>query len=178
MVLQDIGKLQRRRRAVKGRREPRGQAEQRALLVALPHRTTVFPARPGCSPRVPSACVFLLPPQQGRSLRLNLSAGLTIHHEPDRQAKFTSNAVNPLQTERLPQEGAAWLGRALSDSRGISSRKQRPPRLLSSSLLLSFLNNLGEGLEEGKRTCPPTPPSPNAFPDLLFLSFYLLFWSP
>ena len=60
-----------------------------------------FPARPGRASRVLSACVFLPPPQQGRSLRLNLSAGFTIHHKPDRQAKFTSNAVNPLQTERL-----------------------------------------------------------------------------
>lgn len=162
-MLQDgIGKLQGRRRAVKGMREPRGQAEQRALSVALPRQTTVFPARPGRSPRVPSAYVFLPPPQQGRSLRLNLSAGLTIHHEPARQAKFTSNAVNPLHTERLPPEGAASLGRALPDSRGIASQKRWPLRLFSSSLLPSFLSNLRKGLEEGKRICLPlnthTPP--------------------
>ena len=158
MFQDGIGKLQRRKRAVKGRREPRGQAEQLAFSVALPRQTTVFPERPDRSPRVPSACVFLPPPQQGRSLRLNLSAGLTIHHEPDRQAKFTSNAVNPLQTKRLPQERAAWLGRALSDSRGTTSHKQWPLRLFPSSLLLSFLNNLRKGLEEGKQICSPLPP--------------------
>lgn len=99
----EVGKLQGRRRAVKERREPRGQAEPRAVSVALPvAEPPSFPARPGRASRVLTACVFLPPPQQGRSLRLNLSAGFTIHHKPDRQAKFTSNAVNPLQTERLP----------------------------------------------------------------------------
>lgn len=108
LVLREgTGKLQGRRRAVKGRREPR-RAGRAARLVGRP-------ATPNhCLPRVfwplarvPSAYVFLPPPQQGRSLWLNLSAGLTIHQEPDRQAKFTSNAVNPLQTERLPPEGGA-----------------------------------------------------------------------
>lgn len=74
--------------------------------------------------------MFLPPPQQGTSLGLNLSAGLNIHQEPDRQAKFRSNTVNPLQTERLPQEGTAW--------RALSQIPDALP-LRSSSRLCSFL---------------------------------------
>lgn len=57
----EVGKLQGRRRAVKERREPRGQAEPRAVSVALPcRRTAVFPRAPW--PRVPGPhCLCVSP---------------------------------------------------------------------------------------------------------------------
>lgn len=97
-------------------------------------------------------CVFLPPPQQGTFLRLNLSAGLNIHHEPDRRAKFTSNAVNPLQAERLPQGGPAWRARALRFRRRRFSEAAAAAAPFSSLLLFS-MNSSRKRLEQGKRIC-------------------------
>lgn len=100
LVLQnDIRKLQGR-----GERS-RGGGNREGRQTRVPDlRNHLFLLSPCGSLRVPSASVFLSPPQQGRSLRPNLSACLIIHPEPARQAKFMSNAVNPLQTDRLPKE--------------------------------------------------------------------------
>lgn len=57
----EVGKLRGRRRAAKERREPRGQAEPRAVSVALPcRRTAVFPCAPW--PRVPGPLCLCVSP--------------------------------------------------------------------------------------------------------------------